>query len=92
MARYRALSKTWLSHENRMVQDGEEFETEFPLVGGKPMRIGANLELIEPEQVAPAPAPGKGLTKAQQAAAQAALAAAQNSESSQGDNPGENLV
>lgn len=90
MARYRALSKTWLSHENRMVQDGEEFETEFPLVGGKPMRLGANLELIEPEQVAPAT--GKGLTKAQQAAAQAALAAAQNSESSQGENPGENLV
>jgi len=59
MARYRALAKTWLSHLNRMVQDGEEFETEFPLVDGKPMRLGANLELIEPEQVAPAPGKGK---------------------------------
>jgi hypothetical protein len=43
MAKYRANAKTWLSHENRMVQEGEEFETSFP----DGMKIGGNLTELD---------------------------------------------
>jgi hypothetical protein len=46
MPKYKAKKKTWLGHENRMVEEGEVFETEFPKVGGKEMRLSDNLELI----------------------------------------------
>ena len=47
MAKYQALRDTWLSHENRMVKEGDEFETDFPMVNGKPMTIGGNLKLVD---------------------------------------------
>lgn len=46
MARYLALTKMWISHECRMVEAGEEFETTFP----KGMRLGENLKLLEPHE------------------------------------------
>lgn len=49
MARYKALRDTLLSHECRVVKSGEAFTTTFPDVGGKPMRLGDNLELLEDE-------------------------------------------
>ena len=58
--KYRALSKTWISHEGRFVEPGQEFETEFPKTAtGEPMRLGSNLELVEPEPT-PAPTSSKG--------------------------------
>lgn len=50
MPKYKAKSKIWLSHENRMVEAGEIFETTFPKVGGKEMRLSDNLELIKPDK------------------------------------------
>lgn len=47
MAKYRALSDIWLGHENRLVRSGETFDTTFPLIDGKPMRIGSNLEILQ---------------------------------------------
>jgi hypothetical protein len=58
MPTYIANRTTWLSHENRMVKEGEQFVTTFPDVDGKPMRIGDNLTLVEesaPEKPAKAP-------------------------------------
>ena len=46
MARYRALRETFLAHECRKVLVGEEFETDFPLVNGRDMVLGDNLELL----------------------------------------------
>lgn len=43
MAKYIAHVKTWLGHENRMVEPGEEFETTFP----EGMKLSGNIELIE---------------------------------------------
>lgn len=43
MAKYKAHRKTWLSHENRLVQEGEEFETEFP----EGMKLSDNLECLD---------------------------------------------
>lgn len=48
MAKYIATAKTWLSHECRMVEEGEEFETTFPKApDGKDMRLGSNLMLAK---------------------------------------------
>lgn len=53
MPRYITDVDRWISHENRKVLAGEEFETEFPKApDGKPMRLGDNLHEVEP--VAPA--------------------------------------
>lgn len=53
MAKYIANRQTWLSHENRMVQAGDEFETNFPKakVDGKEvdMRLGDNISLVDPK-------------------------------------------
>lgn len=46
MAKYKALRDTLLSHECRVAKAGEVFETTFPEVDGKPMKIGDNLELL----------------------------------------------
>lgn len=46
MPNYIARRRTWLSHENRMVDEGEKFSTTFPLVGGKPMRLSDNVDLV----------------------------------------------
>lgn len=46
MARYIALRDTWLSHECRLVKEGQEFDTTFPDC----MRIGDNLEVVEAEK------------------------------------------
>lgn len=43
MAKYIATRRTWLSHECRQVEEGEIFETTFPSVNGKPMRLSDNL-------------------------------------------------
>jgi len=45
MPKYIAHVKTWLGHENRMVEPGEEFETTFP----DGMKLSGNIELIEPK-------------------------------------------
>jgi len=50
MPRYVALRDLWLSHESRIVREGEEFETTFPEVNGKPMALGESLRLVEPEK------------------------------------------
>ena len=50
MPKYRALSKTWLSHECRLIEAGAEFETTFPKVkiGDKEveMKLSDNIELV----------------------------------------------
>lgn len=43
MAKYIAHIKTWLSHENRLVQPGEVFDTEFP----DNMALSDNIECID---------------------------------------------
>jgi hypothetical protein len=52
MPRYKANVDLWISHENRKVNAGDEFETTFPKVindKGKEveMKLGSNIELIE---------------------------------------------
>lgn len=47
MPKYIAKTKTWLSHENRTVEAGEIFETTFPKINGKEMKLGDNLELVK---------------------------------------------
>lgn len=55
MPTYIANRKTWISHESRMVVEGDRFTTTFPDVNGKPMRITDNLTLVEePEKPAKA--------------------------------------
>lgn len=46
MPKYITDVDRFLSHESRMVKAGEEFETEFPLVGGHPMRLSDTLRLV----------------------------------------------
>lgn len=55
MAKYISTVDRWISHESRMVKAGEEFETEFPAAGGKPMRLGDTLR-----EVASSPATKRG--------------------------------
>ncbi len=57
MPKYIAVNDIWLSHENRLVRAGQEFETIFPKAktyDGKEvdMRLGANIKLVDGE---PAP-------------------------------------
>lgn len=48
MPKYLAISDTWLSHENRLVKAGDEFETTFPNgPDGKAMRLSSNLKLLK---------------------------------------------
>lgn len=52
MPRYKTNVDLWISHENRKVNAGDEFETTFPKVindKGKEvdMNLGSNIELIE---------------------------------------------
>lgn len=42
MPRYITEQDLWLSHENRMVKAGEEFETEFP----KAIKLGRNVRVV----------------------------------------------
>jgi hypothetical protein len=46
MAKYITDVDRWLSHENRMVKAGEEFETEFP----KGMRLSETLREVKPQK------------------------------------------
>lgn len=48
MARYIALRDTWISHECRLVREGQEFEAQFP----EGMKLSDNLQLVEPEKPA----------------------------------------
>jgi len=43
MGQYRANTKIWLSHENRMVHEGDVFETTFP----DGMQLGENLTQLD---------------------------------------------
>jgi hypothetical protein len=52
MARYLAHDRIWLSHESRLVEAGETFETTFP----KHMKFGSNIEPLDKKR-APKPAP-----------------------------------
>jgi hypothetical protein len=45
MPKYRALRPTFVSHLSVLVEEGQEFEATFP----DGMRLGDNLELVEPE-------------------------------------------
>lgn len=56
MAKYLAKRDIWISHDSRLVREGEEFETVFPTVNGQPMRLGDSLELIPDVQEGKAPA------------------------------------
>jgi len=56
MPKYLAVNDIWLSHENRLIRAGEEFETTFPkakTADGKEvdMRLGTNIKLAEGEPV-----------------------------------------
>ena len=55
MPRYIALRDTLISHECRVVKEGQEFATTFP----EGMKLGDNLQLVEDEKPAP-----KGKAKA----------------------------
>ena len=55
MPRYIALRDTLISHECRVVKEGQEFTTAFP----EGMKLGDNLQLVEDEKPAP-----KGKAKA----------------------------
>jgi len=55
MPRYIALRDTLISHECRVVKEGQEFTTTFP----EGMKLGDNLQLVEDEKPAP-----KGKAKA----------------------------
>lgn len=47
MPKYITDVDRWISHENRTVKAGEEFETEFPAgPNGKPMRLSETLRLV----------------------------------------------
>lgn len=43
MAKYMATRDTWLSHECRVVKDGETFETTFP----DGMKLSDNIKLLD---------------------------------------------
>lgn len=47
MAKYLALRDTWLSHENRLVKENEEFETTFPKVNGKEQVLSSNIKKLQ---------------------------------------------
>jgi hypothetical protein len=47
MAKYKANVKIWLSHECRYAEEGEEFDTVFPTIQGKPMKLEPNIELVD---------------------------------------------
>ena len=48
MPKYITDVDRWLSHENRLVKAGMEFDTEFPLASdGKPMRLAETIRLVE---------------------------------------------
>lgn len=50
MPKYRTDVDRWISHESRMVREGEVFETEFPSgPDGKPMRLSDTLHEIKDE-------------------------------------------
>lgn len=56
MPKYIAVNDIWLSHENRLVRAGQEFETTFPkakTADGKEvdMRLGTNIKLADGDQV-----------------------------------------
>lgn len=46
MAKYIAKRDTWLSHECRLVKEGQEFDTEFP----KGMKLGSNIEPVKAKE------------------------------------------
>lgn len=50
MPEYIAHVDTLIAHECRVVKAGERFTTVFPDVGGKPMRLSGNIELVKPEK------------------------------------------
>ena len=51
MPKYITDVDRWISHENRQVKAGEEFETEFPSgPDGKPMRLSETLREIPAEE------------------------------------------
>jgi hypothetical protein len=53
MPRYITDVDRWISHENRMILAGSEFETEFPAgPGGKPMRLSDTLRELPPVEAA----------------------------------------
>lgn len=47
MPQYIAKRDTWLSHECRLVKEGERFTTEFPRLNGKPMKLSGNVEPVK---------------------------------------------
>jgi hypothetical protein len=49
MPRYQAARDTWLSHENRLVKEGEEFETTFP----DGMKLGGNIVQLKAKKSEP---------------------------------------
>lgn len=60
MPRYRALVDVLLSHECRKVLAGEEFDTVFPEVDGKPMNLAPNIEEVKASEVEAKTTKGKG--------------------------------
>jgi hypothetical protein len=64
MPKYITDIDRWISHENRVVKAGEEFETEFPPgPGGKPMRLSETLREVPTKKGGkPEPKPGGDLS------------------------------
>ncbi len=60
MAKYRANVKLFLAHENKLIEEGAEFETTFPKVKLKDgsevdMRLEPNITALDAEAEADAP-------------------------------------
>lgn len=70
MPKYLAIRDTLLSHESRVVKAGEEFETTFPEVNGKAMKLGDNLKLVNSKDAAKAAAEAEAKAKAEAEAAE----------------------
>lgn len=55
MPTYKVLRDTWISHEGRLVREGETVKVDWPK-GCAPAKLGSNLELVKGEK-AEAPKP-----------------------------------
>lgn len=56
MPRYLVKRDTWISHQGYTAREGETVDIDWP-PGTEPNKLGANLELVEPEK------PGKRQSK-----------------------------
>lgn len=58
MPRYLIKRDTWISHQGKLVREGETVDINWP-PGTEPQKLGTNMELVEPEKAAKAGKPAK---------------------------------